>query len=83
MSTFEEVKGIISDVLQLDDNRSRQLSDSTALIGGIPEFDSMAVVGIMTAIEDYYGIVIDDDEVGAETFETIGTLVSFVDNKIE
>lgn len=83
MATFDEVQGIISDVLQLDDNRRVQLSGSTALIGGIPEFDSMAVVGIMTAIEDYYGIVIDDDEVSAETFETVGSLVSFVESKIE
>ena len=83
MATFDEVKGIISDVLQLDEKRSNQLSDSTVLIGGIPEFDSMAVVGIMTAIEDYYGIVIDDDEVSAETFETVGSLASFVESKIQ
>lgn len=42
----------------------------------------MAVVTVMTSIEEYYGIAIDDDEVDADIFETIGSLVAFVENKI-
>ena len=48
----------------------------------IPEFDSMAVVTVLTMIEDEFGIVIGDDEVSADAFETLGTLASFVDRKI-
>ena len=42
----------------------------------------MAVVSVITAIEDNYGFVVDDDEIDAETFETVGSLATFVDSKL-
>jgi acyl carrier protein len=42
----------------------------------------MAVVAILTALEDQFGITVDDDEVDAALFETVGSLVAFVDAKL-
>jgi acyl carrier protein len=42
----------------------------------------MAVVTVMTSIEDHFGIAIDDDEISADTFETVGSLTAFVDRKL-
>lgn len=53
----------------------------TELLGSVPELDSMAVVGVLTAIEEELGIEIPDDEIGAETFATFGSLVDFVRSK--
>lgn len=53
----------------------------TALLGTIPELDSMAVVGILAAIEDATGTMIADDEVSADVFATFGSLVAFVDSQ--
>lgn len=50
----------------------------TGLLGSIPELDSMAVVGILGAIEEELGVTIEDDEVSADLFETFGTLADFV-----
>jgi len=55
--------------------------NDTELLGNVPELDSMAVVGVLTAIEDELGIEIADDEIGAETFATFGSLVDFVRSK--
>ncbi len=55
--------------------------DTTPLLGSIPELDSMAVVGILAAIEDTTGISIPDDEVSADVFATFGTLSEFVENQ--
>lgn len=55
--------------------------DSTPLLGSIPELDSMAVVGILAAIEDTAGIAIPDDEVSADVFATFGTLSEFVESQ--
>lgn len=55
--------------------------DSTPLLGSIPELDSMAVVGILTAIEDVAGIAIPDDEISADVFETFGTLQAFIESQ--
>jgi len=81
MAVLDEVKSMLGDVLQIGD-RTDTLTEASGLIGVVPEFDSMAVVSVMTAIEEHYGILIDDDEVSAETFETVGSLVSFVESKI-
>lgn len=78
---IEEVKTILGDVLQLG-NRTQAMDADTALLGNIPEFDSMAVVAVITALEDHFGFVIEDDEVSAETFETVGSLVKIVEEKI-
>ena len=81
MSTFEDVKLVLADVLQLG-NRVTALDRDSGLLGSIPEFDSMAVVSVITAIEENYGFIIDDDEIEAETFETVGSLVDFVETKL-
>lgn len=82
MSTIEQVKKILSDSLQLGD-RVDSFSDKTLLLGSLPELDSMAVVSVITALEDYYGFIVDDDEIDAETFETLGSLCEFVSLKLE
>lgn len=78
---IEEIKKLVGDSLQLGD-RINELKEDTELLGNFPELDSMAVVTILTAIEDYYGFTIDDDEIDAETFLSLGSLVSFVESKL-
>lgn len=53
-------------------------NDDTPLLGSIPELDSMAVVGILTAVEEELGVAVDDDEISAEVFGSFGTLVDFL-----
>ncbi|MCB1728823.1 MAG: acyl carrier protein, partial [Gammaproteobacteria bacterium] len=48
----------------------------------IPEFDSMAVVSVITALEDQLGIIVEDDDISGETFETLGNLTQFVQSKL-
>ena len=45
--------------------------------------DSMAVVSVIGALEEQFGIVVEDDEISAETFETVGTLCEFLVKKVE
>jgi acyl carrier protein len=78
---LEEVKNIVADVLSLGDARATLNADS-GLLGSIPELDSMAVVNLITALEEHFGITVDDDEIGASTFETLGTLANFVEQKL-
>jgi acyl carrier protein len=82
MVSLEEIKAIIGDVLQIAD-RMDDLGADDPLMGGVPEFDSMAVVAILTTIEENYGVMIDDDEVSAEHFESITSLLDFVNLKVD
>lgn len=81
MQHLEEVKNILSDVLSLGE-RKNALREDSILLGELPELDSMAVVNVITALEDHFGISVDDDEISAETFETLGSLTRFVEQKL-
>lgn len=78
----QQVKTILGEVLSLSDAARDALAPDSALLGSIPELDSMAVVHLITALEDQFGIVVDDDEISATTFETLGTLTAFVAQKL-
>lgn len=82
MSNIEEVKKLLRDSLQLGE-RVKAFTASTHLLGDLPELDSMAVVTVITAIEEYYGFTVNDDEISADTFETLGSLSAFVDQKLK
>lgn len=81
MSVFHDVKIVLCSVLQLSD-ASTALKMESPLLGALPEFDSMAVVSVLSALEDHYGFFIDDDEIDADVFETVGALVEFVEQKL-
>ncbi|MDD4913691.1 MAG: acyl carrier protein [Methylococcales bacterium] len=78
---FIQVESILSRLLQIDETQ-HPLAADTALLGAMPEFDSMTVVAILTALEDRFGFSIEDDEIDASVFETVGSLVSFVETKL-
>ena len=78
---LEETHRLLLAVLGLSPNRLFCRRD-TRLLGEIPELDSMAVVSILTAIEEQFDIEITDDEVEAEIFENLGTLAAFVEGKV-
>jgi acyl carrier protein len=81
MHPLEEVKNLVSDTLGLGE-RGAALTADSALLGAIPELDSMAVINLITALEEQYGFSIADDEISAEVFETLGSLAAFVDRKL-
>jgi acyl carrier protein len=81
MATIDEVLSVLSDTLQLGE-RVQSFKAATPLFGSLPELDSMAVVTVITALEDRFGFVVDDDEINAETFATVGNLCAFVDDKL-
>lgn len=78
---LDEVRNILIDVLSLG-AAGKDLNPQSALLGSIPELDSMAVVNLMAALEERFGFVIDDDEISAATFETLGSLNAFVEQKL-
>nr|WP_314542809.1 acyl carrier protein [uncultured Massilia sp.] len=77
---LEEVKAVLVDVLNLGD-AGRALDAGSPLLGALPELDSMAVVSVIAALEDRFGIVVDDDDISASTFATLGSLAAFVADK--
>jgi acyl carrier protein len=78
----QEVKDVLVKTLGVED-RADTIDASTPLLGSLPELDSMAVLELVAALEQRFGITIDDDDVTAELFETLGSLARFVQEKLE
>ena len=81
MDVTHEVLQLLDDTLGLK-GRAAQFTRGTHLMGALPELDSMAVVGLLAALEDRFGMVLADDEIDGQTFATVGSLVDFVQGKV-
>lgn len=81
MAVMDGIKRVLRETLQLG-NRVNEYDESTALFGSIPEFDSMAVVTVVAGLEEEFDIEIDDDDITAEIFETVGSLARFLNEKL-
>ena len=81
MNTQLEVLRILDEVLSLG-GRAMQFDADTPLLGAIPELDSMAVVTLITTLEERFGILVDDDEISGDTFATVGSVTDFVAGKL-
>lgn len=81
MNVEVEVLRVLDQALSLG-GRSAAFKRDTPLLGALPELDSMAVVALITALEEQLGIVIDDDDIDGQTFQSVGSLVDFVAEKI-
>lgn len=80
-SVVEEVVQILRDALRLG-ARADGMDASTLLLGAIPEMDSMAVVSVVTALEEHFGFTFDDDEIQGSSFESVGSLAALVESKL-
>ena len=81
MNVTQEIKAVLDEVLSLN-GRSAGFTRDTPLLGAIPELDSMAVVSLITRLEEHFGLTVDDDDMDGSTFATVGALVDFVDAKL-
>lgn len=82
MQTIERIKILLVDTLGLGPRIGILRADS-ALLGCIPELDSVAVIQIITELEEHFDIQIDDDEIDQRIFDTVGDLSAFVEQKLE
>ena len=81
MDVTQEVLRVLDEVLSLN-GRSTAFTRNTPLLGAIPELDSMAVVTLITTLEEQFGLVVDDDDIDGTTFATLGSLSDFVASKL-
>lgn len=76
-----EVVAILDEVLSLK-GRASGFSLDTPLLGALPELDSMAVVALITSLEERFAFVVDDDELDGSVFASLSTLIDFVQAKL-
>jgi acyl carrier protein len=81
MEVEREVLHVLDEVLSLN-GRGLNFGRNTHLLGAVPELDSMAVVALVTSLEERFAIAIDDDDIDGQTFASVGSLSDFVRDKL-
>lgn len=82
MDIDKSLLALLDQTLNLN-GRSATFDSSTPLLGAVPELDSMGVVALITGLEERFGIEVADDEIDGSIFETFGTLLAFVTDKLD
>jgi len=77
----QEILAILDEILSLR-GRAAGFNERTPLLGAIPELDSMAVVALITTLEERFGFSVEDDEIDGATFATVGSMIEFVKGKL-
>ena len=81
MDNKSEILALLDEVLSLK-GRAAAFTEKTPLLGALPELDSMAVVTLITSLEERFGFSVDDDEIDGAAFATVGSLIGFVEGKL-
>jgi acyl carrier protein len=76
--TLDAVKAVVVDTLGVED-RADTLDAASPLLGSLPELDSLGVAELVVALEQRFDVEFDDDDVSADTFETLGSLAAVVE----
>ena len=74
-------KEILQTTLQLG-AQADALTRETPLMGHFPQLNSLTVMGIISEIEAQTGCAIDDQEISSEIFDSVGTLATFIQQKM-
>jgi acyl carrier protein len=77
---IEEVKAVVVETLDLAD-RADTLGPATPLVAAVPELDSMTVLELLVALEERFGITIENEDVIADAFETLENLTALIHAK--
>jgi acyl carrier protein len=75
MKHLDTIKSILGESLGV---ATAHLGANSALLGSVPELDSMAVLTLIAALENHFGIAVDDDDISSRHFMTVGSLTKFV-----
>jgi len=75
---MDELREKIIETLNLEDIRPEDIGEKDRLVGGDLGLDSIDVLELVMMIERDYGIRIDNKELGAKVFASLGALAEYV-----
>ena len=83
MALLEELKAKIIETLELRDVNPDELTADSSFFDGELNLDSIDILELAVMIEEEYGVMIDNRELGEKVFVTIGTLARYIDQTLK
>ena len=81
MNLTTQVIRVLDEALGLQ-GRSAGFQRDTPLLGALPELDSMAVLALITGLENHFGITVSDEDLHGAVFATVGSLCDLVEQAL-
>ena len=81
MPLTAQVLHVLDDALQLQ-GRALRFDRSTALLGSLPELDSMAVWALSSGVENHCGVAFCGDDLHGAVFASVGQLCDLVEETL-
>lgn len=75
--SLQPILAILDQTLGLG-GRAFAFTRETRLLGELPELDSLAVVHLITRLQEEFGIEIADDELDGSVFASVGSLAGIL-----
>lgn len=75
---IDEIKVKIVDTLYLEEINPEEIDETSPLVGGDLGIDSIDILELVMMIEQDYGIVIDNKELGEKVFASVEALAAFI-----
>ncbi|CAD7837408.1 MAG: hypothetical protein [Olavius algarvensis Delta 4 endosymbiont] len=75
---LQELSTKIVDILNLQDVNPDEIDPDEQLVGGRLGIDSIDVLEMVMMIEQDYGVIIDNKELGAQVFVSLKTLAAYI-----
>ncbi len=73
------VERFILEEILIGDNRTKIAPDESLVSSNV--IDSLAILRLISFLEEEFGIQVDDEELVPENFETLNEIKAFVENK--
>ncbi len=75
----EEIKEMIVEALNLEDVDPAEIGDDQPLFGEGLQLDSLDALQLAVAVEERFGVAINDEDMGQKVFASVRALAEFVD----
>lgn len=82
INTSSELKSLLAHTLGMSEVPP-SWTDDMPLFGNIPDLDSMAIVGLITAIEEHFAVEFVNEDMTMDTFANLANLAAIVQGKLE
>jgi acyl carrier protein len=82
MNVTPQVLQVLDQALGLQ-GRSTTFTQQTPLLGALPELDSMAVLALITGLENHFGLAFADEDLNSSVFATVGSLSELVQSTLD
>lgn len=79
---IRKVKGIIVESLELDIDPA-DIEDDEVLFGGQYDLDSFSTLVLIAALEEAFGIEVEDDDLTGEFIESVASVAGYIKRRLE